>query len=469
MDALPTASCTFGTRHFGQADLGDRRLNRRIVQLADEVTGHPGGTLPDKLRHPHDLKAFYRLMNNPRVTYQKVLDPHQQQTLQRMRAHDGVTLILHDTTTLDYSTLTSVASSLGQIGEGHGRGYLCHNTLAVAAETKEVLGLVNQILFHRPRAPRPETRKQRQQRETRASRLWKKGSAAVTAAPPERRWVEVADRGSDLTEFLDFLEEKRKRYVIRSQHNRRITVRVEDEERSVKLHDWLRTLPAQGRRPVEVSERPERPARTAQVAVAWVAVTIVCPRQPRGEERGVPLNVWALRAWEIDPPTGVEPLEWFLLTNVAVVLLADAWQRVDWYCLRWVVEEYHKGMKSGCAIESLQFTTEKALQGAIAFLSVITLWLLWLRSERRRPEAKTKAATVLFPEEDVEMLALDRYGEVRALTVHEFCSALARLGGHQNRKHDHPPGWLVLWRGWTKLQLLVQGARAMARKKCGQT
>ena len=469
MDATATASCTFGACHFGRANLGDQRLNRRIVRLADEVTGHPGGTLPDKLRQPRDLKAFYRLMNNRRITSPKVLEPHQQQTLERMRAHEGVTLIVHDTTTLDYSTLRSLASELGQIGEGHGRGYLCHNSLAVAAESKEVLGLANQILFHRPQVPPGETKKQRQQRQTRESRLWKQGSQAVPAPPPQRLWVEVSDRGSDLTEFLDYLAETGKHYVIRSQHNRCIQVVVEGVPQAVKLHDWLRTLPAQGQRNVEVSERPERPARTARVAVAWVRVTLVPPRQPRGEERGVPLDVWALRVWEIDPPAGVEALEWFLLTNVDVATLADAWQRVDWYCLRWVVEEYHKAMKTGCAIESLQFTTEKALQATITFLSVIALWLLWLRTESRRAEAESKAASEMFPEEYVEMLSLDRYGEVRALSVRAFCTALARLGGHQNRKHDDAPGWLVLWRGWTKLHLLVQGARAGSRKKCGQT
>lgn len=469
MEATATATPSFGTCHFGQADLGDQRLNRRIVQLADEVTGHPGGTLPDKLRQPRDLKAFYRLMNNRRLNYQKVLQPHIQQTLQRMHAHDGVTLIVHDTTTLDYSTLTSLAEDLGQIGEGHGRGYLCHNSLAVAAESKEVLGLANQILFHRPKTPPHETKKQRQQRQTRESRLWKKGSQAVPAAPAERLWVEVADRASDISEFLDYLEEQRKHYVLRSQHNRCIRIVVEDKQRQVKLHDWLRTLAEQGRRKVEVSARPGQPARTAVVAVAWVQVTIVPPRQARGEGRGVPLTVWALRAWEIAPAAGVEGLEWFLLTNVTVATLADAWQRVDWYCLRWVVEEYHKAMKTGCAIESLQFTTEKALQASIAFLSVVSLWLLWLRSESRRDDAPTKEATVMFPAEYVEMLSRDRYGESRALTVREFCLALARLGGHQNRKHDGPPGWLVLWRGWTKLHLLVQGARVAARKKCGQT
>lgn len=469
MDANATATCTFGARHFGRADMGDQRRNRRLVQLADDVTGHPGGTLPDKLRHPKDLKAFYRLMNQPSVTHASVLAPHQQLTQERMRDHEGVVLSIHDTTTLDYSSRTSLAADLGQIGDGHGRGYLCHNTLAVAADSKEVLGLVNQILFHRPDVPRGETKKQRQQRQTRESRLWKQGSAVVPPAPQGKLWVEISDRGSDATEYLDYLEAQGKHYVLRAQHNRRSQVEVDGVPRWVKLFDYLRTQPEQGRRAIQLSERPERAARKATVAVAWTPVTIVPPRQPRGEIRGVPLTVWALRVWELDAPAGVEPVEWFLLTDGTIQTLDDAWQRVDWYCLRWIAEEFHKGMKTGCDIEALQFTTEQALQPAIAFLSVVTLWLLWLRTESRRPEAETKPAAALFAQEYIEVLSLDRYGEVRPLTVREFCKVLARLGGHQNRNHDRPPGWLVLWRGWTKLHLLVQGARAIARKKCGQT
>lgn len=467
MDASQTVACSFGARLFGRADLGDERLDRRIVQLADEVTGHPAGTLPDKLRQPKDLKAFYRLMNHKRATHAAVLAAPRLEALERMHQHDGVVLVLHDTTTLDYSTLRSLAGDLGQIGEGHGRGYLCHNSLAVAADSREVLGLVNQILFHRDRVPPKETKKQRQQRETRESRLWSKGSAAVPAAPAGKLWVEVCDRGGDVTEFLDYLAVEHKQYVVRSQTNRCTTVAVAGAEQSVKLHDWLRTLPKRGQRTIHLSERPERPARQTTVAVAWAPVTIIPPRQPRGDERGVPLKLWALRVWEPKPPAGAEPVEWFLLTNVPVQTLAEALERVDWYCLRWIIEEYHKGMKTGCAIEALQFTTEQALQPAIAFLSVVTLWLLWLRTESRRPQADSQPATALFGEEYVEVLSLDRYGEVRALTVREFGRLLGRLGGHQNRKHDRPPGWLVLWRGWAKLHLLVQGARAITRKRCG--
>jgi hypothetical protein len=41
--------------------------------------------------------------------------------------------------------------------------------------------------------------------------------------------------------------------------------------------------------------------------------------------------------------------------------------------------------------------------------------------------------------------------------VHEFYMALARLGGHQNRKGDHPPGWQVIWEGWKELVPMVIG------------
>ena len=43
-------------------------------------------------------------------------------------------------------------------------------------------------------------------------------------------------------------------------------------------------------------------------------------------------------------------------------------------------------------------------------------------------------------------------------TVSEVALASGRLGGHRNRQSDGLPGWITLWRGLTKLNLLVQGA-----------
>src|SRR5438445_6059321 len=215
MDAISVRR-TFGEGHFGNVDLGDRRRNVRLIQLADAMAQHPGGTLPDKLNKPADLKALYRLMNAPDVTHSAILEPSVARTIRSMQAHPGTVLIIHDTTELDYTGLISV-EGLGQIGNGGGRGYECHNSLAISAETGEALGLVGQILLKRRKVPRGEKRSQARDCPDRESRLWKRGSQAVPPAPPNHKWVEIADRGADVTEFLDHLDVAGKLYVVRSQ------------------------------------------------------------------------------------------------------------------------------------------------------------------------------------------------------------------------------------------------------------
>ena len=95
----------------------------------------------------------------------------------------------------------------------------------------------------------------------------------------------------------------------------------------------------------------------------------------------------------------------------------------------------------------------------IALLSVVAVALLQLRAWSRTPGQAERPAREAVDAAYVEVLSGHRYGEVRDLTVREFVRALARLGGHWNRRGDGDPGWLVLWRGWGVLQLLVAGAR----------
>lgn len=458
----------FGQAEFGGAALGDQRRSKRLIAVANQIMQHPQGTWPDKLSDPADLEGFYRLMNRPETTHGAVLAPHQAQTLVRMREQTGVVLILHDTTELDYTTLTSI--DLAPIGNGGRRGYLCHNSLAVTADG-DVLGLVNQILFRRPRRSKKEKKSASAKRKNRESRLWKRGSAAVPPPPAGALWVDVADRGSDITEFLAHEINAGKHFVIRAQSNRNVVLAAE-KPGLAKLHDVMRGLPEQGRRPLYVPSGPERVARDTEVAVSFVKLQLVPPRQARGEHGQELLTVWAVRVWEPNPPAGVEPLEWLLLTNVPVLTLADAWLRVDWYKRRWILEEYHKTQKSGCSVEDMQFTSEGALQPAIALVSVAAVGILWLRAVSRTPEAHTRRASERFPLTMIRVLSAWRWKNQPPrtdLTVHEFCFALARLGGHQNRKHDGPPGLLVLWRGWTKLQLMTAGAATALALRCGVT
>jgi hypothetical protein len=464
MDDRQASGVSFGEEHFGASILGDVRRTRRLVQLANDMVKHPGGTLPDKLSDPASLKAMYRLAANEAVTHESVLAVSRERTLRLASEAEGTVLHIHDGTELDYSTLHSL-TGLGQIGNGSRRGYLAHNTLTVVAQTRDVIGLAYQKLTKRPKRPKKETRKQRRDRPDRESRMWKTASMAIPAAPPGRVWVEVADRGADLLEFIDYQESAGKSYLVRSKHNR--CIQWENGEK-MKLHDYARSLPPVGMKSVEVPATHKHPARTATVGIAWGEVTLLVPIQPRGEVRGVPLKAWVICVREIAPPAGVEAVEWILLTNVSVVDLEDALERISWYECRWIIEEYHKALKTGVGVEELQFTKEERLQPVIALLSVVALFLLNLRNASRRPDAQERPASELLPLVFVTTLALWRYKKVCAeMTVHEFYYALARLGGHQNRKHDHRPGWLVLWRGWTKLQAMVDIALALDRQKCG--
>jgi hypothetical protein len=456
----------FGEKNFGQAQFGDRRRTKRLVRVSDQIARHPAGTLPDKMKSPANLKALYRLVRSDRVTHAAVLEPARQRTLERMRATDGVVLVIHDGTELDYTNQTSL-KRLGQIGNGGGRGYICHNSLAVRADSREVLGLANQILFRRPKVDPHETKEQSRRRINRESRLWKRGAEAIGPAPVGSFWVDVCDRAADISEYLDYKHQQGQHYVVRSQHNRKIYVGPEKQPSKLKLHDFARTLPELGRRQVDVPGSVTQAARTAQVRIGAAEVWLKPPRQKRGDHGNEPLQIWVVYVGEIEPPPEVEPLEWILLTDVPTWDFQGACERIRWYECRPIIEEFHKGQKSGCGIETMQFEYEERLEPAIALLSVTAVLLLQLRDICRRPEAQTRPATEVVPPSYVEVVSVWRYGKKRTLSVAEFCYAVARLGGHQNRKSDGAPGWITLWRGWTKLQLMVEAVTIMRHCRSG--
>ena len=459
---------SLGRALFGTAELGDRRRTARLVQSFDRMCAHPGGTLPDKLASPPDLRGLYRLCDADEVTHEAVLAPARAHTLARVGARPGDVLVLHDATELDYTTLSSLAGDLGQIGKGDHRGYLCHNVLAVEADSGEVLGLMDQVLHRRDEVPEGEALAEHRDRPTRESRLWVLGTRHL---PDDRRLIDVADQGADTFEFLEHESKGGRRLVIRAAKARRVYAGHEPvgPRRELKAH--ARDLPELGRFTMDVQPQPGRKARKGAGFVVRGAAVLVCPPHAKAGHHGRdPLPLYVVQATEVAPPEGEKAIEWTLLTNEPVETFEDALRVTGWYERRWVAEEYHKAQKTGCRIEDMQFTTTDRLEPAIALLSVVAVTLLNLREAGRRPDAGTRRADTVVSSEYVEVLSLRRYGSVRAgLTVREFFLALGRLGGHQNRKCDGHPGWLVLWRGWMKLQAMLDGYLAARRRICGKT
>lgn len=470
MDAVicPTAAIdvttSFGQEHFGACVFGDRRLTTRAVISGDALMRHPGGTLPAKLPKA-ELLGFYDFANNVKVNHDNTLACHCGRTRERMERRRGTVLIIHDTTEGDYSGLD--IADLGQIGNGHRRGLLIHNVLAMDYQNREALGLVGQILQIRRQVNKHESVKAGREHPQRESRLWPKGVEAVGRPPAGAVWVNLMDRGGDTFESLDLQQRLGQFYLVRSRTNR--NVRVKDAAGGWlrrKLHIWARHLPTLGERTVAVAGNHDQQAREARVRVAAGPVELQVPHVKYGEHGREPLAAWVIHVRELDAPAGQDPLEWFLLTNMPTVTRAEAWERVDWYECRPMVEELHKAQKTGCGMELPQFTTRKALEVVIAMVSVVAVQLLRLRDLSRKDDGRPASEVVDKPY--VEALSLWRWKEARMdLSAKEFLYALARLGGHLGRRGDRSPGWLVLWRGWMELQRLVEGMLLARLKRRG--
>ncbi len=465
--ALGTAS--FGEANFGHCDLGDARRTRRLVRAADQILAHPDKPLPHKFASPKDYRAVLRLANTPQATHQAILQAHARAARDRLRDGPDVVVLPEDTTELDFSGQHTLA--LGPIGNGGGQGFECHNTLAVDPRSREILGLLDQILHLRRRPSKGEGVAAKRRDTSRESRLWVKAAANVGMPPAGKLWVHVCGRGADTFEYLDYMAGSRRSFVLRSCQNRALEVAAADPGPRL-LHDRLRAKAPQATWQVEVSaqkakdSQPARGARLATGGAAAEAVRLKAPVVHRGEHGKGPVAAWAIRVWEPEPPAGQEALEWLLLTDQEVAEAARLREVVGYYACRPVAEEYHKCQKTGVGIESLQLQSRAGLEPLIALLSVVAVALVNLRVAARREETAGRPAREVVDPSWVRVLSVWRYQEERELTMKEFTLALGRLGGHQNRKGDGLPGWLTLWRGWERLHTMLD--YELSRLTCGK-
>jgi hypothetical protein len=322
----------WATQQWGQIDLGDKRLNRRAVEIGARMAAHPEASLPNQMQSPSMLEAAYRLMDNKHVSMLDLLKPHCQQTLEMAREQE-VTLWVEDTTELDYTAHAS-KTGLGPIGNGLGRGLLLHCTLGVRPESRTVWGLGHvQVVLREPR-----TKEAQGWMRTPEGRLWEHSAQAIGRPPEKTLWVHVSDRGSDIFEYMAMCVDLDKHFLLRVFHNRLLTWEAEQpqsqQEEARKLLDYARSLPEYPAScyTVEVAATQKQPARQAHLVLAWTqAVIAPSPQSPSEIRQHKPLTVWVVRAWEPDAPDGVEAVEWLLLTSLPITSLAEAQRMTDWY------------------------------------------------------------------------------------------------------------------------------------------
>lgn len=446
-------------QQWGGVELGDRRRQAVAVEVGRRKAKQPAASLPEQMGSWGRLKAAYRLLNNEEVTMEALLEGHWQETRERAR-EAKVVLFTQDTTELDYTAHRS-KKGLGPIGDGRGRGLLLHSTLAVLPESGEVLGVAYAQVVLRQEKPAVRPKWNR----TPEGQLWQEAAIAVGQPPEGSTWVHVGDRGSDIFEFMAVCLAQGKHFLIRAFRNRRLAGSETSPEEAGAVARLLEQARALAEEPgsayeVTVAARGQQPGRRATLVLAWSEVTLALPQQapPEVKQYG-PLSCWVVRAWEPKPPEGAEPVEWILLTSYPVISLAEAQRVVFWYTFRWLCEDFHQCLKTGCRIEQSQLDDGEDIQRLLGFDIPIAVRLLQLR-QAVRVVPEVPASSLVDPLL-VLLLAKQLNKEAATMTVTQFWRGVAQLGGHLGRRRDGPPGWRTLWRGWRLLASWADGARLL--------
>jgi hypothetical protein len=451
---------TWAEQQFGQCALGDRRRTKRLVKFAAQCAANPDASTPDQTETWRDCQAAYRLFEKRQATFTAIAEPHWKQTRDVPPGHY---LLINDTTTIDFGNQRK--AQLSAVGDGGGNGFLLHSAMLMNAETQAVIGLAGQVIHYRKSVPAGETPRQRLQREDRESRVWGDVIVQVGAPPPGARFTHVDDRGADNFEIFARFVQCGVDWVVRAAQLDRYIETADGERRALDKH--LASQPAVGCYQVAAAAKDDRPARRATLTVRTAQVRMPRPREcsPFVRQSGIDaIDMHAVEVIELDPPPGVEPLRWVLLTSHAASSFRAARQIVAWYECRPCIEEFHKALKTGCRLEWRQYQSAHKLEAITGVCSIVAVRLLQIRSAARA--SPDLPARTIVPERWVDMLEGLRKGKHRQLnTVREFYRALAGLGGHLGRKSDGEPGWITLWRGFEKLQLALRGADVV-RQKC---
>lgn len=445
---------------MSKGEFGDARLSRRLGRIVEAVQAAPDQSLPS-LFDDSGLEGAYRFFNNEAVTPEAILQPHVVATLARM-ANEAVTLVVHDTSTMSFDP-DGARRGLGRVRTA-GQAFFAHVSLALSGDgTRLPLGVVASSHHIRTGAQKKKVEAKNNPDNERAR--WGRQVAAVASLGAEvARIVHVMDREADDFALFAQLASAGHRFVVRLAHDRLLAPGAEGFQ---KLAQAVTQIDATAEREVPLSRRPSgdrspqqrriHPVREGRMAKLALGATNVVLRRPRTQPKTLPetLSVNVVRVWEIEAPEGEAPVEWLLLTREPIASAEQLLQIVDWYRARWVIEEFFKAIKTGCAYHTRQLETLEGLVNVLATFMPVAWRMLRMRTQARiAPAAK---ATTVLPSAMIAVLHVFTRIKLPAKpTAREVLLAVAALGGHQ--KNNGHPGWITLARGYEKLRTLTEGA-----------
>lgn len=444
---------------WGRASLGDTRLVQRLIELGRDRYAHPQANIPQTCGSRSKTKAAYRFFDHERATLQNLLAPHIEATTKRV-AKEKVVLAIQDTTSLNYGThpATENLGPITNISTGV-VGLMLHGTLAVNTEGTPLGLLAAQCWARDPAAFGKKAKRHSLPIEEKESNKWLtsfKAATVTAAACPDTTVVSVGDREADIYELFALAHQTQNAplLLVRAQHNRKLL------EEQGRLSDHLSECPESGIQEIIIPRKGNRPARTAQLSIRYSKVVLA---PPTTKENNAPLTIWTILAEEEEPPEGIEPLSWVLLTTAPTDSFAKACEHLSWYTQRWTIEVFHRTLKSGCRIENRQLGNANRLEACLA-IDLVVAWRIHHLTKLGR-ETPDVPCSIYF--EEAEWKALTTFVTKKPIppdklpTLREAIRMVAILGGFLARKGDGEPGTQTLWLGLQRLDDITEMWKVM--------
>lgn len=447
--------------NFAGCDLGDQRRASRLVTLAEQIADRPSESLPKIADSWSDLKALYRLLDRPEATLDSVTEVHRC----RVKERRGKFLVLSDTTHVDFGRWRKIKGA-GPVGPGSSKGFLLHSGLLIDLADRTLAGLAGQVCHVRKQRQGRQNASQRAKR-WRESEMWIELIEKVGSPPPDSQYIHVCDSAADNFEAFCTVLSLGSDFVIRAGRPSRAI--LTPDERRIPLAEYIEELTDFGEYDLEIPRGNRKPARVARLRVRAGHFQMPLPRHLtlRMREFNRPIAMHVVVVEEQRAPKGSKPIRWILYTSLPINSMKAAWEVIGYYEHRWLVEEWHKALKTGCALEARQLQAADRMLALTGVLSVVAVLLVQLKTIAHvAPE--TPAETIV-PSIWLTMLRAKRKLKSPEPTIREFWWGVAQLGGFLARRGDGPPGWQTLWSGWVTLHRLVEGARTLRKEyeKCG--
>lgn len=437
-------------------DFGDKRLNKRYGDILNAFSTAPTKSIPGSCKSWKETIAAYRFFNNENVNTKKILSPHAEATLERIKK-EKIILLPQDTTEIDF-TGRKTMSGMGYLSKEHSLGFYLHPSIAVTPD-RVCLGVVDMQAWTRETLGKRKDRAKKSI-ENKETYCWLKGYESankIAIQAPNTVVVTVADREGDIYELLEKIpdEENKAYWLVRSQHDRNLM----DEKGSAlteKLREQVKKSKSIGTIEFElpagrIHKRGTRSPRTERIVKQEIrACTIYLNPTKKKKKKIIAVNV--VHCEEIDGPAN-EKIEWFLLTSYPVVDAKTAIEIVNWYLCRWQIEVFFKVLKSGCKIEELQFETMQGTANCIAMYLIIAWRVLYLTMLGRN--CPDLSCDLVFEESEwksVYSITTKKKPPEKPPKLNEIILMVAKLGGFLGRKSDGFPGATVMWTGIQRMR-----------------